>query len=336
MISSTKTGANAVRSNAFRARIFRAGILREKARRLALAGAAGFFVACAGLAVAPAPARAQAIVASINGYPITTHDIEQRMKLLRVLRKPATREAAIESLFSDRLMTAEAGKFGVNPRDSDISQQIARTAQEMNVQPQALVASIQGAGVSEDHLKAHFGAEMAFNVLVQALNKGVEASETQVRAELAKQGGKAAAGTSYTVRQIIFTLPGGVTPAAMAARAKEAESLRARFSGCDSGVPMALAMTDVTVKDPLTRTSHEISRQLAELLDKTPVGKLTAPQRTISGLEMVAVCERGAAKDDTAVRQQIAQKLLAQHIAADAQRRLKELRAKAVVVKHAS
>ena len=43
---------------------------------------------------APAPAHAQAIVASINGYPITTYDIDQRMKLLRALRKPATRDAA--------------------------------------------------------------------------------------------------------------------------------------------------------------------------------------------------------------------------------------------------
>lgn len=291
--------------------------------------------ACA-LAVAAWPAsqaRAQAIVASINGDPITNIDIDQRMKLLRVLRQPATREAAIESLFSDRLKIHEAEKFGVSPRDSDISQQIVKTAQAMNMQPQALLAAIQRAGVSEDHFKAYFRAEMAFFVLVQALNKGVEASETQVRAELAKQGGKSAAGTAYTVQQIIFTLPGGASPAVVNARGKEAEQLRARFTDCAAGAPMARAINDVTVRDPLTRTSHELGDALRQLLDKTPVGRLTPPQRSASGLEMVAVCARGPAKDDTAARQAIAQKLLAAHIAADGERRLKELRAKAVVVK---
>jgi peptide/nickel transport system permease protein len=74
----------------------------------------------------------------------------------------------------------------------------------MKLAPDALVGALQHAGVTPDHFKAHFRADIAFNALVQALNKGVEASEEQVRAELAKQGGKAASGTAYTVRQIIF------------------------------------------------------------------------------------------------------------------------------------
>ncbi|PNG24472.1 SurA N-terminal domain-containing protein [Methylocella silvestris] len=281
------------------------------------------------------PVHAQAIVASINGDPVTNIDIDQRMKLLRVLRKPATREAAIESLFRDRLQIHEAEKYGVNPRDADISQQIVQTATDMNMQPQALLAAIQGAGVSEDQFKSYFRANLAFTVLVKALNKGVEASETQVRAELEKQGGKAAAGTSYTVQQIIFTLPIGTTPASLAVRAKEAEQLRSRFSDCKTGAEMARTLNDVTVRDPLTRSSHELGDQLRQLLDKTPVGHLSPPQRSTSGLEMVAVCARGPAKDDTAIRQTIAQKLLAAHIQADGERRLKELRDRAVIVKTA-
>ncbi|MEJ0095342.1 MAG: SurA N-terminal domain-containing protein [Methylocella sp.] len=280
--------------------------------------------------------HAQAIVASINGDPITDIDIDQRMKLLRVLRKPATRDAAIESLFTDHLENRETWKFGVVPRDEDITQQIIKTADEMKIQPQALVAAIQGAGVTSDHFKAHFRAEFAFDLLVQALNKGVEASEEQVRAEIAKQGGKAAAGTEYTVRQVIFTLPSAATPAAMMERGREAEQLRGKFTSCDTGLPLARAINDVTVREPLTRTSLEINEGLRQLLDKTPVGHLTAPQRSSSGLEMIALCNKGPAKDDTAARTVISQKLLASHIAEDRQRRLKELRDRAVVVKTGS
>jgi peptidyl-prolyl cis-trans isomerase SurA len=306
----------------------------------AAGGSVGFLIqAClvaAMLLAVPLGARpvyAQTIVASINGDPITSIDIEQRMKMLRVLHKAATRDAAIESLFTERLQIHEAEKYGVNPRDSDISEQIVKDAQQMKTQPEALVAELQRAGVSQDHFKAYFRAELAFNLLVQALNKGVEASETQVREELAKEGGKAAAGTSYTVQQVIFAIPSGASPAALNALAHKAEELRARFTDCATGLPMAREMNDVTVRDPLTRTSRELGDALRELLDKTPIGHLTPPQRSSQGLEMVAVCSRGPAKDDTAVRQAIAQKLLAAHIAEDGARRLKELRERAVVVK---
>jgi peptidyl-prolyl cis-trans isomerase SurA len=294
--------------------------------RAAVAAIAAFMTPAGG------PAFAQEIVASINGDPITNIDIDERMKMLRVLRKPATRDAAIESLFSDRLEIREAGKFSVDPRDSDISQEIIKAAQDMKIAPDALVGALQRAGVTPDHFKAHFRADLAFNVLVQALNKGVEASEEKVRAELAKRGGKAAAGTAYTVRQIIFAIPHSATVAALTERVREAEQLRERFTDCDSGLPLARATNDVTVREALTKTSVEIGEALRQLLDKTPTGHLTAPQRSSEGLEMVAVCAKGTAKDDSAARAAISQKILAAHIAADGERRLKELRARAVIV----
>jgi peptidyl-prolyl cis-trans isomerase SurA len=284
------------------------------------------------IAIANKPAFAQAIVASINGDPITDIDIDERMKMLRVLRKPATRDAAIESLFTDRLETQEANKFGVNPRDSDISQQIIKVAQDMKIAPDALVGAFEHAGVTADHFKAHFRANMAFDVLVQALNKGVEASEEQVRAELAKQGGKAAAGTAYTLREIIFAIPRSASPADLTERAHEAEQLRTQFTDCDGGLRVARSLNDVTVRDPLIKTSIEIGETFRQLLDKTPTGHLTAPQRSSEGLEMIAVCSKGTAKDDSAARTAISQKILAAHIAADSERRIKELRAKAVIV----
>ena len=286
------------------------------------------------MARAGGPAFAQEIVASINGDPITNIDIDERMKMLRVLRKPATRDAAIESLFTDRLEIQEAGKFGVDPKDSDTLQQMVTVAKDTKLAPDALSEALQHAGVTPDHFKAHFRADLAFNVLVQALNKGVEASEGQVRAELAEQGGKAASGTAYTVRQIIFAIPHAATVAALTERAREAEQLRGRFTDCDSGLPLARAMNDVTVRDPLTKTSVEISEALRQLLDKTPAGHLTTPQRSSEGLEMIAVCGKGSANDDSAARAAISQKILAAHIAADGERRLKELRARAVIVQH--
>jgi peptidyl-prolyl cis-trans isomerase SurA len=295
-------------------------------------------VAAIAACMAPAgnPAFAQEIIASINGDPITNIDIDERMKMMRVLHKPATRDAAIESLYKDRLETQESSKFGVSLKDSDISQEIVKVAKDIKIAPEALVEELEHAGVTADHFKAHFRADMGFEVLVQALNKGVEASEEQVRAELAKQGGKAASGTEYTVREIILAIPHSATVATLTERAHEAEQLRTQFTDCDSGLPMARAMNDVTVRDPLIKTSVEMGEGLRQLLEKTPTGHLTAPQRSTEGLEMIAVCSKGTAKDDSAARAAISQKILATHIEADSDRRLKELRAKAVVVNPSS
>src|SRR5579875_581529 len=298
----------------------------------------GFYVAISAISISAAsparPAFAQSIVASINGDPITNIDIDERMKMLRVLHKTATRDAAIESLFRDRLEIQETNKFNVDLKDSDIGQQIVKAAKDLKMTPEALVGALDHAGVTADHYKAHFRADMAFFILVQALNKGVEASEEQVRAELAKQGGKAASGTEYTVREIIFAIPHGATTESLNARAHEAEELRTRFTDCESGLPMARAVNDVTVRDPLIKTSLEMNDALRQLLDKTPTGHLTQPQRSSEGLEMIAVCSKGAAKDDSAARTAISQKILAAHIEADSERRLKELRSKAVIVNH--
>ncbi len=189
-----------------------------------------WFVAAATTAFTATPqARAQAIIATVNGDPITDVDLEQRTKLLRVLRQPATRDAALESLIDDQLKLDETGKYKVKPTDTEIGQQIARDAEEMKMAPEALMAALQRAGVRETHFKDHFAAEFAFSVLIQAYNKGVDASETQVRAELAKDGGKAAAGVEYKVRQVIFTVLGSLNPAAVEGQFKAAEQTAGAF-----------------------------------------------------------------------------------------------------------
>jgi peptidyl-prolyl cis-trans isomerase SurA len=292
------------------------------------------FVAAAATTFMALPlARAQAIVATVNGDPITDIDVEQRIKLLHVLRQPATRDAAMESLIDDQLETEETAKFKITVGDAEIGQQVGRVASEMKTTPEALWTALQNAGVSESHFKDHFAANFKFNLLVQAYNKGVEASETQVRAELAKDGGKAAAGVDYKLHQIIFTVLASDTPAVGEAQFKAAEQLRTRFTDCDSGLTLARNMEDVAVKEEVIRNSNEISEGLKDLLDKTPVGHLTPPERSGEGIAMIALCGKGVSNDDTAVRQAISQRLLAAEIEADAERRLKQLRSYAVVEK---
>jgi len=297
--------------------------------------AASVWMLVAGLfCVAAPPVQAQEIIATANGSPITSWDVAERQKLLRVMHKPASYDDALNSMIDDTLKLGETDKFKISVADAEIGQQIALEANEMGTSAAALLGAMQRAGVSEQHIKDHFSADFKFNLLVQAYNKGVDASETAIRAELTKDGGKSAAGIDYTLRQVIFTLHGGNMFAEMQNRMKAAEQLRTRFTSCAEGVPVARAMDDVAVKDQIVRNSLQIGDALKQLLDKTPTGHLTPPERTSEGVEMIAVCSKGVSSDDTAVRKAISDRLLGAQIRADAQRRLAELRSYAVIVKH--
>lgn len=277
--------------------------------------------------------HAQAIITTVNGDPITDLDVSQRIKLLHALREPATRDAALNSLIDDQLMLQETGLYKVKATDAEIGQQIMRTASEKKVAPQVLLTQIQQAGVSESHYKEYFAAIITFDSLIQAFHKGVEPSETQIHAELAKQGGKAAGVAEYKIRQVIFVIPTAAGLAGIRGRVEAAQQLRVRFSDCASGLQLARGMDNVAVKEEITRSSADMSTPLKKLLEKTPVGHLTAPQRTEDGIEMIAVCSKGASTDQSAVLAAISARLLNAQIKTAAAERLKELRANAIIVK---
>jgi peptidyl-prolyl cis-trans isomerase SurA len=292
------------------------------------------FLFAVGCAFLPgSQARAQVIITTVNGDPITDIDVNERMKLLRVLHQPATHDAALESMIDDQLKLDETAGFKIKASDSEIAQQISKDAAKLKMAPQAFLEELQTSGILESNFKEYFAAEYQFLLLVEAYNKGVDASETEVRAELAKDGGKAAAGTDYQLRQIIFAVFGSTATATdLEGKMKAAEQLRTRFTDCASGIPLAQGMDDVAIKDPLTRNSLQLSDSVKDLLDKTPVGHLTPPERTPDGIEMIAVCAKGASDDDTALRDAISQRLLQAEMEADAAKRLKEMRVRAVVV----
>ena len=300
---------------------------------LLLQAFAGAGVFLASLCFCPPLAQAQTIVATVNGTPITSLDVEQRIKLLRVLHKPAGPDVALQGLIDDNVKLDETSKYKIKASDADIGREISISATSLKMAPEALLAAMRAAGVTESHIKDHFASAFTFRALMQAYHKGVEASETEIRAELAKEGGKAAAGTEYTVRQVVFAIQLPLSLEKINNRTRDAEQLRARFTDCASGLALARGMDDVAVKDEIRRTAKQLNDAIRQMLDKTQTGHLTPPQRSSDGIEMLAVCNKTASTDDSAVRAAIAEKILAAQIDAEAEKSLQELRSQAIIVK---
>ena len=276
--------------------------------------------------------RAQQLVATVTGDPITSYDVEQRMRLLRVMKENASRDAAIETLITDRLKIREMSKYQIAATEQDILTQGARDAARAKMSPAALGQGLQGARIDADHWKDHFRAEYVWNVYVAALNKTIEISEEDVRKELAKRG-KNTAVTEYVLRQVVFVIAGNAGGNAEG-RLREANGLRTRFTDCQSGEALTRAMNEVALKEAMTRTSATVPDQLREVLDHTPIGHLTPPQRTPSGIEMIAVCSRKDVRDDNTAGADIRNELLYNRLEGESQKLFADIRKRAIVVKH--
>ncbi len=294
---------------------------------------AGAALVLGSLLFSPAPqAYAQSLVATVNDSPVTSYDLEQRMKLLRVLRSAASSEAALESIVEDRLKLGEINKYGLRPSDQDAAAELGRIAAERKIPTGALGGSLQSAGISASHWQEHGRAQVGWRGLVQAINKGVGVSETEVRAELEKRRGKNAS-AEYTLRQVILVVPRSAGPGVYEQRAREAENLRSRFNDCASGMKLAAALNDVAVKAQFSRSASALSPELAEILQRTPVGRLTPPQRGATGVEMIAVCGKGADSNDGPLAQEIRQTLLAKKLKAEEEKMYAPIRKRAVIVR---
>jgi peptidyl-prolyl cis-trans isomerase SurA len=295
---------------------------------------AGGAVALAVLAGGAAQLQAQSVVVMVNGEPITSLDIEQRTKLnFLTTRKQMPRKEVIEELIDEKVKIKEAKRFGVDPSASDIDQAYAGMSQRMRLSPDQLTKSLESAGVRPETLKARLKAEMVWGSLVRGrFKESLQVGEKDV-ADAAQQSGEPTQTDAfeYRLQPIVLIVPRGSAQGAIDSRRKEAESLRERVQSCEQANSYFKSMQNAAIRGIVTKTSADIPGPLRELLDKTPVGRLTPPEITKQGVEMVALCDRKPTKIDTPKKREIREKMYAQKYEAKSKAYLADIRKAAMI-----
>ncbi len=291
----------------------------------------GLRLALPGAALLPcAPAFAQSIVASANGDPITSLDVAEREKLLRVLGEPSSPAAALESMVKSRILASEVNKYGIKVTASELSPAVQYYAERAHVTPVVMGARLNAAKLDKKHMENFLSIHMAFNIYAHARNRAVEVSQSEIDAEIARDR-KLANQQTYVIRQILLAVPPETGVAGLQQAAKQMESLHARFTDCETGAKLVAEYPNLVVREPITRTSSQLNEQLMAMLDKLPVGHLSPASRDSTGIVSLALCSRKAAKSDAA-REAAQTRIMARKIQAQADSLYKELRANAVVV----
>lgn len=293
-------------------------------------------LAAVALIAAGGVACAQQVVVMVNGEPITTYDIDQRTKFIRLsTQKTPTRQEVIDELINEKLKVHVVRRYKLDITDKDVDNAFAEMSRRMRLTPQQLTQVLAQQGVDANTLKARIRADISWQQIVRGkFQSSFQIREKDVNEALEKSNKadeKDATGAEYLLRPILFVVSGKGDGGRTEARKREAEALRARFNGCDEGLSFARALRGVVVRDQIKRTSADLPPALRKILDETPVGKLTAPEVTAHGVEVFALCSRKETTIESAAKRQVREQLLAERFEQESRRFLQELRRSAMI-----
>jgi peptidyl-prolyl cis-trans isomerase SurA len=300
--------------------------------RLIMNGAAALMLLGGG-----SPSHAQSVAVMVNGEPITNYDIEQRTKLTTLsTHKTPTRQEVIEDLINEKVKIKEAKKYGVDPSASDLDSSYKGMSERMRITPEQLTESLEKQGIRPDTLKARIKGEMVWGSLVrgrfkESLQVGEKDVAAAVEVSADDKDKPQTESFEYQLRPIVLIVPRGAPASATELRRKEAETLRNRVQSCEEANSLFKSMQNAAIRDTVTKTSADIPAVLREVLDKTPIGHLTAPETTKQGVEMVALCGRKPTTIDTPKKREMREKMFAEKFEKKSKAYLDEIRKAAMI-----
>ncbi len=276
---------------------------------------------------------AQSVAAIVNGEAITQFDIDQRIKLTTLTtQKTPSRQEALQELIDDKVKLKEAKRYGLDLSSSDVDAAYGNMATRMRLNNDQLSKTLEGRGIRPETLKARIKADMTWGNLVRGRFQSSFLVPEKDLAGIGESGDKAETESfEYLVRPIVLIVPRGSSPAAIESRRKEAELIRNKVQSCDEAQELFRAMRDAAIREQVTKTSADLPPNLRELLDKTPIGKLTPPEVTKQGVEMVALCSRKPTKADTPAKRAAREKIYNQKYEAKSKSYLQEVRKGAMI-----
>jgi peptidyl-prolyl cis-trans isomerase SurA len=291
-------------------------------------------VAVAAIWLAAVPAQAQHVIL-VNGDPITAFDISQRSKLIQLTaNKTPTRQDVVDELIDEKLKIQLLKRYSIEGMDTEVENAYANMARRARMTTQGLTDTLEKNGIKPGTLKSRLRAEITWNQIIRGrFQSAFQFSEKDVMAKLGPVSPETpSVGYDYTLRPILFVVPRGSPDSLRETRRKEAEALRARFTNCEEGVRLARGLKDVAVRGSTMKSSADLAPALRDMLEKTEIGKLTAPEVTAQGIEVFALCRREkSSAENTPDKRKVRDELVQEQFQAKAKAYIKELRSQAMI-----
>ncbi len=285
----------------------------------------GVVLALSGVVTAQA-----AVKVTVNGVQISDTQISARAKLLQLEGSRGGAKAATEQLIDEAVMMAEAKRLNISISEAQVDQAMLSIARNLKVSMENLRAILRQNAVNEDTLRDRLRSALAWQqVTTMAVMPRVQISDVELEKEAAAKM-SVDSSYDYILKEILFVMPGGKGNASK--RTSEANQYRKSFTGCDAAVQLSLSYTDAAVREMGRRHATQLPEALAKELAALNVGSITKPRVTETGVSMLAVCSKTAARDTTFVKNKLRSQQGNEAMKTESDKYLVELRSKAKIV----
>ena len=248
------------------------------------------------------PAQASEIKYIVNDIPVTSYDIQRRAAFLKLQHKKGNLNSlAGEEMVTQALRAGEIRRLNIKISDDAVSDAYARFASSNKLSLKQLDGVLAQAGVTKAHFKDFIRSQMGWSKALQAryrAESGGGLSQQDAVRRMLEQGGAKPTATEYMLQQVIFVVPASERKSSLGKRKREAEAMRARFSGCETTQEFAKGLLDVTVRDLGRTLAPELPPEWAEQIKQTKTGEATSVRETERGIEFIGVCSSREVSDD--------------------------------------
>ncbi len=276
------------------------------------------------------PAAAQRIVVMVNGDPITSYDVTQLQRLHRLIEnKSISDKQALEDLIDERIKIQQAKRMGMDVDQEDVDRMYNSVAQRSGRTAAQLTAGFAQAGLDARTFKNKLKADYIWGQYVRSRSGAVNIRDSDIAAALERRGATQLVATEYTLVPIVFVVPRNSNK--YAARLSEAKALRSRFTDCESGLATVKSMREVVIRPQVLRLSSDMPPKISKIFDDTPVGHLTPPEVSQSGVETFAVCNKTQVRGESSEKREIKDELTSSQFEAESKKLLAELRKSSLI-----
>jgi peptidyl-prolyl cis-trans isomerase SurA len=295
-------------------------------------GALALIVACvaASLVARPRAARAQddldRVVASVDGDPITVHDLKTFAAINKVtlndpddMNSPETK-AVLKGVISERLLETEVKKYKNQVDDRQVDEYISNFEQGNGLTDAQLRSQLQSQGHTYEEFRKHSRMELQKMIMVQKEVRGkVNISPDEVKAYYDAHPEEFSVGKeNFKLAQILIAVPANATPTQIEAARVKSDSIHKQLvDGADFG-KLAREYSDDDSKSQGGELGDfsrgDIIDPIQNAIDHMKVGEISEPIRTDHGFHIVKLeaHEKVGVKPFSEVSGQIQDKLVGQ------------------------
>ncbi|WP_170241099.1 SurA N-terminal domain-containing protein [Rhodoligotrophos appendicifer] len=281
----------------------------------------------------------QSVIVTVNDKPISNYDIEQRMRLNRIIGYPskgegqAARKEILEELIDETLKVQEAKRLKVTVGEADINNTLEGMASRAGTTVPGWTADLKKSRIDMATLKQRVQSNIAWNRIIAGrynINTNIESAMVDQRLKAIESDPSRQPRTIYLLQEIRLPIDGN-DEQLLYARFVEAQRVVQNYKGCESARKATSGIFNVQIRPTVPVPPENLPPQLKQAIEKAGTGRLIGPSRAKEGIQLIGFCGKQTIAPPAVSREQIENMLLNERVGLYTERYIRELRRNAFI-----